>query len=164
MDSRPVVNALDQVGEILRCVLALPPAEQALFYADAGAGRHVRHILDHVLAFRDGVESGVLDYNRRNRDALIERDPTIASQQLATLQAWLRACADLSGDVTVVSEIDVNAHRDVTVASSVERELLFVVNHTIHHVAYLKLLGQRHGLVFRPDLGLAPATATHQRQ
>ncbi|MDT8341889.1 MAG: hypothetical protein RQ751_10285 [Longimicrobiales bacterium] len=164
MHIRPVVNALAQVGEILDVALALPAAERKRFYADAGAGRHVRHILDHVLALRAGLEAGVLDYNRRNRDAPIERDPQAARRQLEDLVAWLEAEGDLAGPITVLSEIDVDSTRDATLSSTVERELLYIINHTIHHAAYLRLLGEHRGLAFPDHIGLAPATASYMRR
>ncbi|MEP4100681.1 hypothetical protein [Paraglaciecola sp.] len=44
----------------------------------SSAGAHMRHILDHYLALKDGIASGVVNYNKRNRHSNVESCVTTA--------------------------------------------------------------------------------------
>jgi hypothetical protein len=44
----------------------------------SSAGTHMRHILDHYLALKDGIDQGVVNYNKRNRFSSIESCPQMA--------------------------------------------------------------------------------------
>ena len=38
----------------------------------SGVGPHMRHVLDHYSSFISGVESGVINYDDRERDTQVE--------------------------------------------------------------------------------------------
>lgn len=159
----PMINALSQVEDILNVTASLSSSVQSVFYVEAGAGRHVRHILDHLLALREGMESGILDYNRRNRESIIERDLQAATQQLQELRAWLEQQGKFEGSIEIISEADVGNTVNIEMPSTVQREVLYIINHTIHHAAHIKLLGKHMDIQFPEHIGLAPATATYFR-
>lgn len=160
----PMINALSQVESILDVTISLPLPLQRAFYVEEGAGRHIRHILDHLLALREGMESGILDYNRRNRESIIERDPQAATQQLQELRAWLEQQGKFEGSIEIISEADVGSTVNIEMPSTVQREVLYIINHTIHHAAHIKLMGKHMGIEFPEHIGLAPATATYFRR
>ena len=47
--------------------------------------------------------------------------------------------------------------------SSVGRELQFLVSHTVHHYALIRLLLEDHGIYAGEEFGVAPSTLAHQR-
>jgi hypothetical protein len=47
--------------------------------------------------------------------------------------------------------------------STVGRELQFLVSHTVHHFALIRLLLGGEGPVLGPDFGVAPSTVAHTR-
>lgn len=160
----PLINALSQVERILEVATALPLPVQQKFYVHEGAGRHVRHILDHLLALQGSMKSGILDYNQRNRESVIERDPQAAKLQLNDLQNWIHQQEKFEGDIRIISETDVDSTANTEMPSTVQREVLYIINHTIHHAAHIKLIGKHMGVEFPGHIGLAPATATYFRQ
>ncbi|MEK6687797.1 MAG: hypothetical protein AABZ01_04975, partial [Gemmatimonadota bacterium] len=46
--------------------------------------------------------------------------------------------------------------------SSLGRELLFLLSHTVHHFAVIRLLLQRQGTDSDPRLGVAPSTEAYK--
>lgn len=134
--------------------------------APSPVGKHIRHILDHLRAFQLGVENGTIDYNLRSRESEIERNPQIAEQSLLQFTVWLgsQSFEDSQAPVTVISEISTHHCESVRVMSNAHRELIYLINHTLHHVAYAKLIATLLGVSLPEHLGVAPATATHLRE
>ncbi len=131
-------------------------------------GKHVRHIVDHLWAFQKGIDTGCIDYNLRHRNSVLERDPLLAIEALEAFVQWLHCqwlhCTALPDQrIAVISEISVVGCEVAEVTSSLERELTYLINHTLHHVAYAGLLARNLGLKASERLGIAPATATYLR-
>lgn len=123
-------------------------------------GDHVRHCLDHVRALEQGLERGLVDYDLRRRDTLVERDREAAALSLLSAAARLSLVSDEAvGRRVVVRSLLCPRGRTVEAASSVGRELAFVVSHTIHHNAQIALLAHRLGTARLPQrFGMAPST------
>lgn len=126
-------------------------------------GAHLRHCLDHVVCFLRGERSGVVEYDARDRDVRVETDPDYyrdvaqgAMDQLATLSP-----ATLSNTIKVC-QISAPGGPLVTVSSTVERELLFLSGHTIHHLAIVTQIAKEHGIAISPELCIAFSTAAHR--
>lgn len=132
----------------------------------ASAGQHMRHILDHYLALKAGLESGCIDYNKRNRASDIETDPNAALQQWCGIEHWLAAISERDGalPVQVISEVSLQQQRSLSATSSLARELVFVASHAIHHFSLLAISQSLMGEQTMLNFGLAPATLSYQRQ
>ncbi|SOB77178.1 DinB family protein [Marinobacter sp. LV10R510-11A] len=122
-------------------------------------GKHVRHIIDHysaLLTATSGV-GGLLDYENRNRDLSLEKDRRAARDCLEETVGALRSrfegpCAD---------ELNMrhnSAGKHQTVKTSVERELVFLASHTIHHMAIIGMLAEQAGVKVSSDFGVHPST------
>jgi hypothetical protein len=129
-------------------------------------GAHFRHILDHYRAFLTGLPEGRVDYDARERRGPLETDRTLA---LATVLGLITDVGDIPRDLAA-HPLSVNlrsvADRDGAPdwsQSSVNRELQFLVSHTVHHYALIKQLLSRTGFEAGEDFGVAPSTLAAQR-
>ena len=122
-------------------------------------GGHVRHCLDHVCALERGMATGELCYDHRTRDTVVERNPELAVARLRRAISRIGGLGDnlLERRLTQVAQID-DAGQTVRVATSVGRELAFVISHTIHHSAIVALLLEHAGHVPPTRFGVAPTT------
>ena len=126
-------------------------------------GKHVRHILDHFDALIDGLDSGFIDYNKRTRNSRCEIDTAVAFDRLSTIRNTLAKLGDLEIPVAVVTEVSIHQKLSKTINSNFERELAYVESHTIHHLAYIKLIAKYLNVEIDASVGIAPATATYLR-
>jgi len=63
----------------------------------------------------------------------------------------------------VRSEICCDQEISLEFESNLARELLYLINHTIHHAAYMKLIAEKNGVDIEDTVGLAPSTSTFLR-
>jgi hypothetical protein len=126
----------------------------------ASVGEQFRHNLDFLNTFLNGVSVGRIDYALRERDVRAERDRRYAVERFrAALDRVSRlTSAQVGALVSVRSEID----PDLWLASSVGREMEFVLSHTVHHHALIaeKLIDK--GVEVDASLGVARSTQNYR--
>ena len=124
-------------------------------------GRHLRHCLDHFVCLTRGLDSGVVDYDARDRDEQVEIDPQQFLSTLETVeqQLWVMDPNTLRRKLTLSQESAPGKRSEMD--SNVERELVFLSGHTIHHLAIMMLLVKREGVDVPEDLAVAYSTATY---
>lgn len=143
--------------------------EAARRVAEAGdgaykiVGPHLRHCLDHVTCLLQGLEQGILDYDARERDAALETDPARFDKAMASAIDRLSALQtdDLTRPVHM-KQIPATGAEPVLVSSTVERELLFVSSHAIHHLATIATIAGQHNIALPEYLSVAYSTAAYR--
>lgn len=161
---RHLQAALDQMTVIAREFVHSAPA--AAKYAELGVGRHIRHVTDHVQSLVDGAQIGTIDFNFRTRDSDTERNPHHALSLIEQQQRRLDQLAtrDFEQAITVISEMSFDQSLSRGFQSTLAREVLYLINHTIHHAAYVKVMLQQHQVFLPAEIGLAPCTMSYERQ
>lgn len=126
------------------------------------AGAHMRHVIDHYLALKNGLNKGFIDYNKRNRFSDVESSPAIAISLWQEIEQWLQSLdlARLEESVKVQSEVSSQREYSVCASSSLARELVFVSSHAIHHFSLLAIMSSLQGASVPQNFGVAPATAS----
>ena len=135
-------------------------------YTDGGAiGGHFRHCLEFVNCFLGGIESGRIDYDRRERNHLLETSRRCA---IAEFTETIKILEDFEfekiGDTLLVKPEDAADDENCWCASSIERELEFLQSHTIHHYALIGFKLRAFGVKVAPEFGVAPSTLTFWKQ
>jgi hypothetical protein len=132
----------------------------------SSAGTHMRHILDHYLALKDGLDQGLINYNKRNRYSSVECCPQTALLEWQNVEQWLKDVSQLDADMplTVACETSINKTQNTQTTSTLARELVFVSSHAIHHFSLLAVMNSLLGSKGKGNFGIAPSTATYIRQ
>ena len=157
-----LAQGLDLAEGVEPAIFSAPPEG----LANSGVGPHLRHALDFCRRFVEGLETGQIDYDRRERDPREETDPAFAADCVRSVMVRLEACRTFDPTTAVDVRHDVPAgligHDDPNDAlwtrSTLGRELLFVLSHTIHHYALMAMSLRHHGVEPGPDFGVAPST------
>ncbi|HYA49724.1 MAG TPA: DinB family protein [Streptosporangiaceae bacterium] len=130
-------------------------------------GPHFRHIIDHYRCWFRGVEGGRVDYDARDRDPLLERDPGCSADAMTQLAIALRALApDLDSRSLLVHTAAVPGEDPAPAwtGSTVERELHFLLSHTVHHYALISLMARHGGIELGEEFGVAASTLAYWRR
>lgn len=142
--------------------------EREIFRSSPGA--HIRHLLDHVRALFEGLETGLICYDRRMRGTAVETDRECCLVEIEGLRATLAGyqhpdpnrATVFARRVTVEQIVDPNA-APIRLESVGLRELVFVFQHSIHHAALLGARLRQAGVPVPEFFGIAPATLAANR-
>lgn len=133
-------------------------------FADGGAvGGHFRHCLEFVNCFLAGVQNGRIDYERRERNHQIE---TMREYAMTQYMHTVGALESFSAEKFVSDGLDNfllvkpedAGDADFWCESSIERELEFLLSHTIHHYALIGFKLRSFGYSLPVEFGVAPST------
>lgn len=156
---KPVIESLLELSD---CVVRISLGDDEGGYVHAGP--HVRHCLDYFHALKAGVDSGVIDYNARRRGSAIERNAAAALTDIADMLVWLRRVEIADEPIWVIAEYSNVTQAIGKFRSSIAREMLHVIEHTVHHAAFIVAIAARHGIDLDEQTGVAAATRSHRRR
>jgi hypothetical protein len=124
------------------------------------AGAHLRHVIEHYDALLFAPRDCLVDYDARLRERELEHSPALARARLLRLAQRLMhwPAVSLAAPVRVVSRCGPAGEFEVTTASSVGRELIYLASHAVHHFALLQVYCLQHGISMGANFGKAPAT------
>lgn len=158
--SGAIAGCLDSCAQARALVSALTPEQYVRAEnGHSSIGAHMRHCLDHFLCFFRGLEDEEINYDARERDAALETDPTVFHRVVDEIGKALIGLngSDLSRQV-IMRQIPAPGYEAMRVETTVDRELLFLMSHCIHHVAVVKVLARALGVALPGDLGVAYST------
>ena len=148
----------DLAGVVLRASSDVYTAKP-LPGVSGSVGQHVRHVLDHVTALVSASPFGSMTYDTRDRGTSVETDTAAALRAILRLKPLVAGLTDdvLDSPVLVTSLLERRGIPE-SARSTLRRELLFVIAHTIHHQALIGTLLAITGEGVPDAFGVAPST------
>jgi uncharacterized damage-inducible protein DinB len=124
---------------------------------------HLRHCIDHFGLLLDGWRSGSVDYDARPRDRRLEQDPRSMREALDAITGALAALrtGDLTSPVTVTQSA-APGRPPLSLPSRLDRELVFLSGHTVHHIAIMVFAARATGVELPSWLAVAYSTEAHR--
>ncbi len=159
-----LLDASRQLNSIFNVLCPLPEAHMHQLFITDRIGAHIRHVHDHLRALISNLDACLINYNDRSRDSLQETDIFKSRQEQKRLENLLQVSDLYDRDIIIISEINCSEEENIRLKSTLYRELLYLINHTIHHVAIIKQILSNRDIHLPNDIGLAPSTATYQRE
>ena len=160
----------DNVALLRQGVAVLESLPDGLYAAEearvssSGIGGHVRHCIDYYRCLLRGLDSGRVDYDRRERDERIERDRDHAVASMRALIEDLRGLAETDLEPALQVKMDCGLEDEAHAPwsrSSVPRELHALISHTVHHYALVAVVLRLQGVEPPAEFGVAPSTLRH---
>ena len=145
-----------QLSETLHALSADQYVQPSSTLSNATIGQHTRHIIEMFICLEDGYVTGIVNYEKRKRDIAIESDKAFACGLL------VKICNGLNKpDKAMVLEASYNEDSDELLHFNTNyyREIAYNLEHTIHHMALIKV-----GILLLADIelpdGFGVATST----
>lgn len=128
-------------------------------------GQHMRHVLDLHHALIEGMSDRYIDFDIRRRGHDVEHIKSVAQDEWQTISDWLDTLDDemCRTKVTVKTEVSLGRQASAEAGSTLERELIFVASHAVHHFALMRLAAYQLGVMLPHGFGVAAATASYLR-
>lgn len=158
--------ALEPLGQLRTIAgLIIESGKVRELYAESGVGRHARHVIDYYQALQSGLPGRHIDYNIRRRGSAIETDPVVLLERIKDLCAWgSNVILEEDINIRVDSEISCEVSCTYSFNSTIGREFLYIIDHSVHHIAHIGLMLKQYGFSLDPVFGLAPSTSSFLRQ
>lgn len=152
---------LHQVAELVGQLSNEQYIQSMPVLTDNSVGKHIRHIVVFYQCLLNGVSAGQIDYDKRERNLLLETDRNYA----------LHAIREITNATEIIHDNSLTlnmAYGDgiCTVNTSIFRELAYNIEHVIHHLAIIKIGIKTHYAEFSlpENLGVAYPTIKYQQQ
>lgn len=129
-------------------------------------GQHTRHIIEFFQCLLEQCENEaipVINYAKRRRDYLIESAPDHA---LTMVNQICDRLAGLQTEKQCLLDSTEHGAQLILVPSTIARELIYTIEHAIHHLAIVKIALK----IIIPQLampdhfGVAPSTIRHRQE
>lgn len=158
--NRLIRQNLDLLRQGRRLIESLPESAYSRSHPDvfhASIGDHLRHALDHYTAFFKGLNSGKIDYEAREREDALATNPVRADSLLCRTEAELeRLDRSLDRPLQIREETGTGF-----LSSTTSRELAFLLSHTVHHYALIRVICTLREHPVPDAFGVAPSTLKH---
>ncbi|MCK6456392.1 MAG: DinB family protein [Phycisphaerae bacterium] len=158
----PLIGMLRQLDKLLAATSNGQYVQKPVGVVPSSLGGHIRHCLDHVEALLVGTDTGEINYDHRERGTAVETDRLAARVVIRDLEERLASLdRRIIGRSVLVTAMVSGDRTYLRATSTVGRELLFVLSHTIHHDALLAAMCRTLGIPIPDRFGYAPATIAH---
>lgn len=106
--------------------------------SNATLGQHLRHTLEFFLCLENGFEAGVINYDKREHDKLVESDKFLTIATIGRIREFVQQQRQ---DKSLTLEVGYErlTENSTTVATNYFRELTYNIEHAIHHMAIMKI-------------------------
>jgi hypothetical protein len=152
-------TSLDELIELLNQLSDQEYSKPCFELSGSSIGEHIRHIVEMFQCLNRNYDSGIVNYDKRERNALIETNTNFAIQMITDIKnSFLKENKNLE----LQQMIDGNA---VSIHSNYYRELLYNLEHCIHHQALIKVaILKCENVAVDDNFGVARSTIEYRKQ
>ena len=127
--------------------------------SNATIGEHTRHIIEMYQSLMNNYENGIINYDKRERNFNIQTDKNYAINCMNTI---IREIEKPNKELVLQQGLDQISY---TIASNYERELLYNLEHSIHHQALIKVAVLKYpSIELEDNFGVAKSTIEYRNQ
>jgi uncharacterized damage-inducible protein DinB len=125
-------------------------------------GQHVRHIIEMYQCLEAGYQNGEIDYEKRKRDKKIETDKIFAT---GILQDIIGQITKENKTLSLLTYYNPQQIYPEKIGSNYYREIAYNLEHTIHHMALIRVgLQEIGGVPVDESYGVASSTIKYWEQ
>ena len=153
------IQTIEQFKEVLIQLPKRSYTQPCDILSNATIGQHTRHVIELYQCLLANYGIAKICYDKRERNTQIEEDVTYAVAQLTQIQQALE-----KPDKELIISYDLGEN-EVFLQSNFLRELMYNLEHMIHHQALIRVGVNRLTDVTLPDsFGVAPSTIQFRKQ
>ena len=165
--SRLIYNVQQTLTELNHVLGQLDEAQFSRslpIFSGSTIGMHARHVVEFYQCLLDqSFDNQRVNYDNRSRDLLLQTSLDYFTEAVETVISTL----DTMGETQLKWPLSIATNEQAeTMKSSLERELHYNLEHTIHHAALIKIgiLSLAPDSVLPSSFGVAPSTIRYQQQ
>lgn len=157
--SKAAIKILNQLADVVNQIQELDFTRPSDNLSGSTIGQHIRHTLEFFLCFESGEKEGVINYDKRAHDKLMETNKSLA---LDAIDQAIKFVSNLREKKALTLEVcyDLVQNEYISVETSTTRELVYNIEHAVHHMAIIKIAAREIApyIAFDHDFGVAAST------
>ncbi|HKO76325.1 MAG TPA: hypothetical protein VJU52_03860 [Flavobacterium sp.] len=152
-------NSLDELIGLLNQLSQEEYSKSCFELSSSSIGEHTRHIIEMFQCLNRNYDSGIVNYDKRDRNALIETNTDFAIKMILDIK---NSISKDNKNIELQQIIDGNT---VNIKSNYYRELLYNLEHCIHHQALIKVaILKCENVAVDANFGVARSTIEYRKQ
>lgn len=156
----PSIN--NSLNELIGLLNQLPESEYSkscFELSGSSIGEHTRHIVEMFQCLNRYYDSGIVNYDNRERNVRIQTNTDFAIQMILDIKNSL---SKENKNIQLQQMIDGTA---ISIESNYHRELLYNLEHCIHHQALIKVAVLKcENVAVDENFGVARSTIEYRKQ
>jgi hypothetical protein len=157
----PILHLLSQLQQVLERLTDAQYTTPVDVLSKATIGQHVRHVVEFFLELNKGYLLGTVNYDERKRDLLIETNRQVAIRMIAEIS---HSVSRPDKELLLIADLAADGEEPLIVSTNYFRELIYNLEHTVHHMALLRVgIGSVSGIILPERFGVALSTLQYRR-
>lgn len=156
-----IQNVFAQLNESLQQLSNEEYTEQCPTLFNATIGQHVRHIIELFICLEQGYEKGLINYEKRKRDYTIESQKEVAIELLQKIPVHFHV---RDKNLLLQATYDEHSNDTVLISTNYFRELVYNLEHTVHHMALIRVgINEVSKVEVPEEFGVASSTIKYKK-
>ncbi len=152
-------NSLNELIDLLNQLSQNEYSNSCAELSNATIGEHTRHIIEMFQCLENQYDLGIVNYDKRERNIRIQTDTVFAIENIVSIQQNLDK---KNKNIELLQIID---GEEIRIESNYFRELLYNLEHCIHHQALIKVaILQCETVTIDANFGVARSTIEYRNQ
>jgi hypothetical protein len=152
-------NSLDELVDLLNQLSEKEYSSSCFELSGASIGEHTRHIVEMFQCLNQNYDLGIVNYDKRERNVLIQTNTDFALQMILDVKNSIQK---EDKKLELQQMIDGTA---IKIQSNYYRELLYNLEHCIHHQALIKVaILKFENVAVNENFGVARSTVEYRKQ
>jgi hypothetical protein len=152
-------NSLNELIELLNQLSEKEYSKPCFELSGASIGEHTRHVIEMFQCLNQNYDLGVVNYDKRDRNVLIQTNTDFAVQMILDVKNSIQR---ENKKLELQQMIDGTA---IKIQSNYYRELLYNLEHCIHHQALIKVaILKFENVAVDENFGVARSTVEYRKQ
>ncbi|MFV8336907.1 DinB family protein [Flavobacterium sp. RSP29] len=152
-------NSLNELVDLLNQLSQKEYSNSCTELSNATIGEHTRHIIEMFQCLENQYDLGIVNYDKRERNTRIQTDTVFAIENIVLIQQNLDK---KNKNIELLQIID---GEEIRIESNYFRELLYNLEHCIHHQALIKVaILQCETVIIDANFGVARSTIEYRNQ
>ena len=157
-----VQNVFVQISESLEQLTCEQYIRPSRILSNATIGQHVRHIIELFICLENGYYAGTVNYDKRKRDLSIETDKDFAGSLLKSIYLQLDK---KNKPLILEASYDGLSTENLSIETNYYREIVYNLEHTIHHMALIRVgINEVSSVEVPTDFGVAASTVKYRER
>ena len=159
MNFSAVRHTLEELKDLLNQLSDKDFTLPILYLGNSSVGEHTRHIIEMFQCLLNSYESGLLNYDDRKRNNLVQTETNFAIQSINDI---IKSIEKENKNI-ILKQLLFNDY--VSIETNYFRELLYNLEHCIHHQALIKVaVFQMEDIQLTETFGIAPSTIEYRKK